>query len=80
MADDDDIAGMVRDIHAAFFKPPMGSTDQPLIEEIREVVTVYKRLSWAGKALLYIAAILGAVVALWGHIKAGLLRMFGVNG
>ena len=65
---------MVRQMHHAFFEVPIGSSERPLIEDLREVVKTYKRLNWLSKAALYIAAGIGALGAAYATLKDWVTR------
>lgn len=60
---------MLKDLHDAFMEPPKGDPNgRSLIQDIREVVTVYKRGSWLTKAMLWLVPTIAGVIAAWGKI------------
>ena len=58
---------MLRELHHALLGVPPGSPSdaKPLLEEIRIVVTAYKRATWATRALIWLLpAIAGVGIAI----------------
>lgn len=54
---------MLKDLHDSLMKSPAGSSDPPLIEDLRRVVVAYNRASWATRAMIWLiptTALIGA--------------------